>query len=291
MRNKKLFKIGGFLATGLLISGLIFCCSTSLVASDSNATTSKTETTSKKQETINEDILPKSEEAIKENEDIVYTTASLNVRKEPNINSERVGILEKNSKLKRIEDNDNGWDAIEVAGVKYYVSDQYLTTTKPETFKEVTELLPISTSTPDVSVEKMTINSWTEGRYPLEVQLSENDKQILAALVWLEGRGEPIECQRAIASVVLNRMMVNGLSLHDVVYAPNQFTPANRIESTRATQDISNQVAIVEDICMQGTSVPRYVLYFRSGHYFNWSTLENYGCIGNTYFSSLKSLM
>ena len=291
MRNKKLFKIGGFLATGLLVLGLIFCCSTSLVASDSNATTSKTETTSKKQETINEDILPKSEEAIKENEDIVYTTASLNVRKEPNINSERVGILENNSQLKRVEDNDNGWDAIEVAGVKYYVSDQYLTTTKPETFKEVTELLPIPISTPSVSAEKMTINSWTEGRYPLEVQLSENDKQILAALVWLEGRGEPIECQRAIASVVLNRMMVNGLSLYDVVYAPNQFSPAGRIESTRATQDISNQVAIVEDICMQGTSVPRYVLYFRAGYYFNWSTVENYGCIGNTYFSSLKSLM
>lgn len=149
MRNKKLFKIGGFLATGLLASALIFCCSTSLVASDSNATTLKTETTSKKQETINEDILPKSEEVICEEPvtDIVYTTTSLNVRTEPN-GSKRVGLLEPNSELIRIEDND-GWDAIEVAGVKYYVCDKYLTDTKPETIKKVTELKPIvETSAP-----------------------------------------------------------------------------------------------------------------------------------------------
>lgn len=299
MRKAKLIKIGGILIAGILTSSLVFCGATSLVASDSNAKPSKTEETSKKQETINEDIPQESEEVVYEEDvtDTVYTTASLNVRDGAGISSTIVGLLPKNAEIIRVEDNE-GWDTIEVAGVKYYVSDKYLTTTKPETIEKVTELLPVTktstqrtTNNHNMSEDKMSINSYTEGRYNLSVQLSENDKHILAALVWLEGRGESDACQRTIASVVLNRMMVYGSSLTDVVYAKNQFTPAGQIEQVRATKDISHQVALVEDICIQGTTIPHYVLYFRSSYYFNWPTVTNYCNIGNTYFSALKSLM
>jgi 3D (Asp-Asp-Asp) domain-containing protein len=151
IRSKKLLKIGGItLLTVTLFTGVIFSNKASLVVAkkDEPITTSETDTSSKKQETINEDI-SKSEEVICEEPvtDIVYTTTSLNVRTEPN-GSKRVGLLEPNSELTRVEDND-GWDAIEVAGVKYYVCDKYLTSTKPETIKKVTELKPIvETSAP-----------------------------------------------------------------------------------------------------------------------------------------------
>ena len=151
MKKRKLLKIGGILLlTFTLMMGLGFSKSASLVvAKHQDTTTSKTESTlSNKQETINEDI-SESEEVICEEPvtDIVYTTTSLNVRTEPN-GSKRVGLLEPNSELTRVEDND-GWDAIEVAGVKYYVCDKYLTDTKPETIKKVTELKPIvETSAP-----------------------------------------------------------------------------------------------------------------------------------------------
>lgn len=151
IRNKKLLKIGGIiLLTVTLFTGVIFSNKASLVVAkkDESITTSETDTSSKKQETINEDI-SKSEEVICEEPvtDIVYTTTSLNVRTEPN-GSKRVGLLEPNSELTRVGDND-GWDAIEVAGVKYYVCDKYLTDTKPETIKKVTELKPIvETSAP-----------------------------------------------------------------------------------------------------------------------------------------------
>ena len=151
IRNKKMLKIGGItLLTVTLFTGVILSNTASLVVAkkDESTTTSETDTSSKKQETINEDI-SKSEEVICEEPvtDIVYTTTSLNVRTEPN-SSKCVGLLEPNSELTRVEDND-GWDAIEVAGVKYYVCDKYLTDTKPETIKKVTELKPIvETSAP-----------------------------------------------------------------------------------------------------------------------------------------------
>ena len=151
MKKRKLLKIGGILLlTFALVTGIGFSKSASLVvAKHQDTTTSKTESTlSNEQETINEDI-SKSEEVICEEPvtDIVYTTTSLNVRTEPN-GSKRVGLLEPNSELIRVENND-GWDAIEVAGVKYYVCDKYLTDTKPETIKKVTELKPIvETSAP-----------------------------------------------------------------------------------------------------------------------------------------------
>lgn len=151
MKKRKFLKIGGILLlTFALVTSIGFSKSASLVvAKHQDTTTSKTESTlSNEQETINEDI-SKSEEVICEEPvtDIVYTTTSLNVRTEPN-GSKRVGLLEPNSELTRVEDND-GWDAIEVAGVKYYVCDKYLTDTKPETIKKVTELKPIvETSAP-----------------------------------------------------------------------------------------------------------------------------------------------
>lgn len=151
MKKRKLLKIGGILLlTFALVTSIGFSKSASLVvAKNQDTTTSKTESTlSNEQETINEDI-SKSEEVICEEPvtDIVYTTTSLNVRTEPN-GSKRVGLLEPNSELVRVENND-GWDAIEVAGVKYYVCDKYLTDTKPETIKKVTELKPIvETSAP-----------------------------------------------------------------------------------------------------------------------------------------------
>lgn len=150
--KRKLLKIGSILLLSVtLVCSLSFSNQASLVVAKKNEpiTTSETETPSKQQETINEDI-SESEEVVYEEPvtDIVYTTASLNVRQEPNASSKRVGVLEPNSELTRVEDNDE-WDAIEVAGVKYYVCDKYLTDTKPETIKKVTELKPIvETSAP-----------------------------------------------------------------------------------------------------------------------------------------------
>ena len=137
----KYWKIGGFLAAGILASSLVFCSTTSLVASDRPITTYETETTSSKKTrvTINTDIPSADKEVIhkkeKKKETVVtenmYATTSLNVRKEPNTNSKIICTLKRGDKITRVKDGED-WDIITVDGKKYYVRDKYISKTKPK---------------------------------------------------------------------------------------------------------------------------------------------------------------
>ncbi len=63
-----------------------------------------------------------------------------------------------------------------------------------------------------------------EPRYP-DIQLTYEERQLLARVVWVESRGECDEGQQAVAEVVLNRMASEdfGNTLNDVIYAEGQF--------------------------------------------------------------------
>lgn len=62
--------------------------------------------------------------------DTIYTTDYLNVRRQPDVNSERVATLAPNSKVTRIASVGN-WDTILVAGIEYYICNDYITMAKP----------------------------------------------------------------------------------------------------------------------------------------------------------------
>jgi N-acetylmuramoyl-L-alanine amidase len=59
------------------------------------------------------------------------------------------------------------------------------------------------------------------------VKVSERDMELLARLVYAEGRGEPYEGQVAIAAVVLNRVASPQFpnTVREVIFAPNAFSP------------------------------------------------------------------
>jgi spore germination cell wall hydrolase CwlJ-like protein len=61
-------------------------------------------------------------------------------------------------------------------------------------------------------------------RYP-DMQLTYEERQLLARVIWAEARGECAEGQQAVAEVVLNRMASEkfGNTLNDVIYAEGQF--------------------------------------------------------------------
>ena len=61
------------------------------------------------------------------------------------------------------------------------------------------------------------------------ILLNEEEKRDFSALVYLEAGGESYECMKTVASVIVNRMINNDLSLYDVIYATNQFEPAENI--------------------------------------------------------------
>lgn len=116
--------------------------------------------------------------------------------------------------------------------------------------------------------------------------ITSEEREMLAALCYLEGNVESYECQLAILSTVFNRWKSGkwGDTLHDVVYAKNQYSPANLISSTTPTK---TQYKAVDEICANGVTLPSYVMYFREGYYFDWAT--PYKQISTTFFSYLES--
>lgn len=110
--------------------------------------------------------------------------------------------------------------------------------------------------------------------------MSDSDIQEFATLVALEGSIESYECQCAIASVVLNRMTTEHKSLQEVIYAENQFEPADMISSSSPTE---STLRAVKKVLQDGPTIPEYVTFFRADFYFDW--VVPYVNIDHTYFS------
>lgn len=114
--------------------------------------------------------------------------------------------------------------------------------------------------------------------------LTDDEIRMLATLVYLEGGTESIECQEAIASVVINRMLTQDKSMSEVIYAPGQFSVAYLVDYY--TPDDAALGAVMS-VVVNGTTVPKCVTYFRSGYYHEWnsSRIIPFCKIDNTYFS------
>lgn len=121
------------------------------------------------------------------------------------------------------------------------------------------------------------------------MEMDENDVYELATLVYLESGTESYECQKAIASVVIHRMQNDDLTLQEVIYAKNQFSPAYLVAESCPSD---STLAAVKDVLQNGPSIPNYVTFFRADYYHNWSELiVPYCVIDHTYFSADVRLM
>lgn len=133
------------------------------------------------------------------------------------------------------------------------------------------------------SVNKSKSESEIEDAIEPFILLTEEERRDFSALVYLEAGGESYECMKTVASVIVNRMINNDLSLYDVIYANNQFEPAENIPYTDPSEEA---VQAVNEIVQNGPCVPKNVTFFRASYYHNWSDLiQPYTVIDNTYFS------
>lgn len=167
------------------------------------------------------------------------------------------------------------------------------TTTNMETTQEVVEVVE-ATSTALVTTEATTeviteATTETTTEVTTEVTtiqhtpgISDYERRLLAGLVYLEGRGEPYETQKMIASVILNRSYMYNTSIESGIYEPGQFSPASSIMSITPLQA---QYDAVDEVIMNGVILPRYVLYFRAGYFHEWNGHAPYIQSGNMYFS------
>lgn len=113
--------------------------------------------------------------------------------------------------------------------------------------------------------------------------VTSTEREMLARLVYREANIESLECQMAVASVVINRWQDGrwGDTLEEVIYSPYQFTPANLLYKTTPTE--LNYTAV--DLVLQnGCTLPPYVMFFRADYHFNWDGYKPYTKIDTTYF-------
>ena len=73
-------------------------------------------------------------------------------------------------------------------------------------------------------------------RYP-DIQLTYEERQLLARVIWVEAQGECAEGQQAVAEVVLNRLVSDGFqnTIKGVIYAENQFRSVPFLEDAEPT--------------------------------------------------------
>lgn len=122
--------------------------------------------------------------------------------------------------------------------------------------------LPVGIPCEEVDGEKV------NERYA-SIEISDDELRELAALIYLEARGEPADGQQAVAEVVLNRVLSDEFpnTVHDVIYDTKygvQFTPYKRVASTTPTEA---QYEAIHNALYGDLILDEDVLYFSRGAY------------------------
>lgn len=119
---------------------------------------------------------------------------------------------------------------------------------------------------------------YVEQRYP-DIDLTWEEQQLLAKVIWVEARGESAEGQQAVAEIVFNRMVSEDYpnSLREVIYAENQFRSVEFLEDATPWQAQYDAI----DNALEGP----YVLPLNVYHFATYPVNDNvWGEIGGHIF-------
>lgn len=121
------------------------------------------------------------------------------------------------------------------------------------------------------------------------LKITDSDRELIAQLLYHEARGESLECQKAVVSVIINRLNSGkwGKTIKDVIYAKNQFEPVSRGLVER-TKPLENQYKAIDYVLENGVTVPEWVQYFRADYHFNWAEYTQYCQLSHTYFGGFN---
>lgn len=135
-----------------------------------------------------------------------------------------------------------------------------------------------------VEVEKEVVSEvYIEVEPKNHYNITNVEREMIARLLNREAGAASLECQKMVVSVIFNRYdaATEGTTLHDIVYATGQFTPAPVLYRTTPTEQ---NYEAVDYVVKNGSVLPPYVKYFRAGHHFNWSGYVGYTSLDGTYF-------
>lgn len=122
-----------------------------------------------------------------------------------------------------------------------------------------------------VPVEPVAEVESVEMRYAhLNLTLTQEEKGLMALVVYHESRGEPHDGQRAVAEIILNRVLSDQFpgTVKEVIYQDGQFSCAGALTSVaiREPGALANCFDVVDEVLSETEYViPEYYLFFSTG--------------------------
>ncbi len=146
-------------------------------------------------------------------------TETLRVRTEPNADASVLGLLPSGEITEVISDAEEEWVRIDYEGADGYVSSEFVTLDFKIDAGETMEEIEIREE-----AEREAKRHVNYGEYTTDADTT----LLLAALIHCEAGGESYEGQVAVGAVVMNRVRSSAYpdTIHGVIYASGQFTPA-----------------------------------------------------------------
>ena len=229
-----------------------------------------------------------------------YVNANgVNVRKKPDREAEKIAKLYIGHKLMVTGENDE-WYRVEFDGkvgyiVKEFVSFGTYSTPRPTPTPKPTKTpkptvkptkTPKPTATPTPKPTKTPKPTATPTPKPSYYHISpgqftDEEVYLLAQFLHYETRYNSVAGQRAVASVVLNRVLNESHhfpnNLHDVLFQHNQFVPESTLEGIVPNSEVLASARYV--LQEHGPTLPKKVLFYRAsylGH--SWYSYMTYYC-------------
>lgn len=146
-------------------------------------------------------------------------TETLRVRTEPNMESGIYGLLPQGEMVEVLSQDEEGWVCVDYDGYDGYVSAEYVAMDFIIDAGETVEEIKAREA-----AEAEAKRHKNYGAYTTDADTT----LLLAALIHCEAGGESYEGQVAVGAVVMNRVRSAAYpnTIHGVIYASGQFTPA-----------------------------------------------------------------
>ena len=203
------------------------------------------------------------EEAMELAADVGITTATvdaekLKVRTEPDKDAGIYGVLAKDEIVEVMNTDEEGWACINFEGEDGYVSSEYITIDFKIDYGETMEAIKEREE-----AEKEAKRHKNYGEYTTDADTT----LLLAALIQCEAGGESYEGQLAVGAVVMNRVRSGAYpnTIHGVIYASGQFTPAQSGKVNRVYESgkIKESCILAAQEALSGVSNVGDLTHFR----------------------------
>ncbi len=193
---------------------------------------------------------------------IAYMNDVLRIRKGPSKDAEVWGVLPKGEMAEVLTTEEDDWICIDYNGENGYVLSEYVTLDflidTAETMEEIK-----ARKEAEEEAKREAQRHVNYGEYTTDADTT----LLLAALIQCEAGGESYEGKVAVGAVVMNRVRSSAYpdTIHGVIYASGQFTPAmsGKLNRVYESGNISDECIRAAEDALSGTSPVGDLTHFR----------------------------